>query len=167
MKTKDLNRSIDVALAKTGIIALVDEATGHQEVREEDELVKMFVGLINEAFVPWCLAIPVRFWKDLFRLLGVSVRREQPDELKGDIERVVDFVRRFVFDSLSAKTRHRVWMRKPRPKNESLCAALKAAGLDEIVDSGNRAFDYRVIAVGAFLTVARSMEEFEEMIKGV
>lgn len=58
------------SVAKVGIIALVDEATGYQHDRENDELQKILKAYISEELLPWQKRFPDIFYKELFRLNG-------------------------------------------------------------------------------------------------
>lgn len=58
------------AFAKVGIIALVDEATGYQHERENDELQKLLKAYISPELLPWQRKFPDIFYKELFRLNG-------------------------------------------------------------------------------------------------
>lgn len=58
------------SVAKVGIIALVDEATGYQYEREKDELQKILKAYISEELLPWQKRFPDIFYKELFRLNG-------------------------------------------------------------------------------------------------
>lgn len=58
------------SLAKVGIIALVDEATGYQHDREKDELQKILKAFISEELLPWQKRFPDIYYKELFRLNG-------------------------------------------------------------------------------------------------
>ncbi len=58
------------SVAKVGIIALVDEATGYQHERENDELQKILKAYISEELLPWQKRFPDIFYKELFRLNG-------------------------------------------------------------------------------------------------
>lgn len=58
------------SLAKVGIVALVDEATGYQHDREHDELQKILKAYISEELLPWQKRFPDIFYKELFRLNG-------------------------------------------------------------------------------------------------
>lgn len=54
--------------ATIGIIALVDEATGYQEVRDKNELQKILKAYISEELLPWTKRFPDEFYKEMFRL---------------------------------------------------------------------------------------------------
>jgi hypothetical protein len=68
------------AFAKVGIIALVDEATGYQDIRPRDELHRILEAYIAKELLPWTRRFPPEFYKELFRLRGwqwdpMSVKR--------------------------------------------------------------------------------------------
>lgn len=58
------------ALAKVGITALIDEATGYQYDREKDELQKILAAYISEDFLRWQMRFPRKFYEEIFRLYG-------------------------------------------------------------------------------------------------
>ncbi|WP_019913180.1 P63C domain-containing protein [Paenibacillus sp. HW567] len=58
------------SLAKIGILALIDEATGYQDVRERNELQKILKAYISEELLPWTKRFPDEFYKEIFRLNG-------------------------------------------------------------------------------------------------
>lgn len=58
------------SFAKVGIIALVDEATGYQEVRARDELHRILESYIAKELLPWTKRFPDEFYKEIFRLKG-------------------------------------------------------------------------------------------------
>lgn len=60
------------SLAKVGIIALVDEATGYQYDRERNELQKILKAYISEELLVWQKRFPDIFYKEIFRLNGWS-----------------------------------------------------------------------------------------------
>lgn len=68
------------SFAKIGIIALVDEATGFQEVRDKLALQKILEIYIAKELRPWVKTFPDSFYENLFRLKGwqykpLSVKR--------------------------------------------------------------------------------------------
>ena len=58
------------SLSKIGIIALVDEATGYQDIRNKDELEKLLAIYVRKEFLPWTKRFPDTFYEQLFRLKG-------------------------------------------------------------------------------------------------
>lgn len=67
-------------LADIGITALVDEATGYQEIRPKDELRRLLEAYVSPEFLPWTKRFPDEFYREMFRLRGwtydpLSVKR--------------------------------------------------------------------------------------------
>lgn len=56
------------SVAKVGIIALVDEATGYQYEREKDELQKVLSAYISDEILKWQLTFTNEFYKEVYRL---------------------------------------------------------------------------------------------------
>lgn len=58
------------AFAKVGIVALVDEATGYQEIRNREALQEILKRFISEELLEWVRTFPTEFYKQIFRLKG-------------------------------------------------------------------------------------------------
>jgi len=58
------------ALAQVGIVALVDEATGYQEVRDRQALQAILDKYLRQEFAAWAKRFPDDFYKEIFRLRG-------------------------------------------------------------------------------------------------
>ena len=56
------------SLATVGIIALVDEATGYQQIREENALAAILERLIARELNPWTRTFPFDFYEQICRL---------------------------------------------------------------------------------------------------
>lgn len=59
-------------LARVGIIALVDEATGYQEIRAKDALAKILEAFVDKELQAWVVTFPVDYYKEMFRLRGLD-----------------------------------------------------------------------------------------------
>jgi hypothetical protein len=57
-------------LATVGIIALVDEATGYQEVRDKKALQAILDRYLRKEFAVWAKRFPDEFYVEMFRLRG-------------------------------------------------------------------------------------------------
>ena len=57
-------------LATVGIVALVDEATGYERIREERSLAAILERFIAEELQPWTRTFPFEFYEEIFRLHG-------------------------------------------------------------------------------------------------
>jgi hypothetical protein len=60
------------SLAKTGIIALVDEATGYQDDRARDALAKILEAFVARELRKWVKTFPVDYYRELYRLKGLA-----------------------------------------------------------------------------------------------
>ena len=57
-------------LAELGIVALVDEATGYQSVRDKDALQAILDKYLQKEFAAWAKRFPDAFYREIFRLRG-------------------------------------------------------------------------------------------------
>ena len=57
-------------LARVGIVALVDEATGYQEIRDRQALRRVLEAYISKEWLPWTERFPLEFYQELYRLHG-------------------------------------------------------------------------------------------------
>ena len=82
--------------AKVGIIALVDEATGYQRIREERALATILEQLIAKNLNPWTITFPFEFYEQICRLRGwPSVNAIQRPSVIGK------YTNDFVYDRLA------------------------------------------------------------------
>jgi P63C domain len=64
-------------LARVGIIALVDEATGYQEVRTKKALAEILEAYIDKELRAWVQTFPDDFYRQIFRLRGLDYPRSR------------------------------------------------------------------------------------------
>lgn len=58
------------AFASVGIVALIDEATGYQGIRQKDALQAILDKYLTKERATWAKRFPDEFYKELFRLKG-------------------------------------------------------------------------------------------------
>ncbi|WP_247655492.1 P63C domain-containing protein [Hydrogenophaga aromaticivorans] len=63
---------IVLSLAKLGITALIDEATGYQEVRDRRALQALLDKYLRQEHAAWAKRFPDEFYREMFRLRGWS-----------------------------------------------------------------------------------------------
>ncbi len=61
---------LTLALADTGVTAMIDEATGYQDDRAKDALAKIFSSFLAKERQKWALTFPLDFYKEIYRLRG-------------------------------------------------------------------------------------------------
>lgn len=111
------------ALSTTGIIALVDEATGFQFQRARDALQEILNAYISAGLLKWTRVFPDEFYKELFRLRGLTydeVSSKRPPIIGKDTadyiyERlapnVLKELRRLTPRTKSGRLRHKLFQR--------------------------------------------------------
>lgn len=63
-------RVITSSLTRIGLIALIDEATGYQDVRDKNELQQILTAYILPEHRPWMQTIPPEFTSEIYRVYG-------------------------------------------------------------------------------------------------
>lgn len=63
-------------LGATGLVALIDEATGWQNLRPQDALAKILENYIAKDLRRWMRTFPVSFFRELCRMKGVPFRED-------------------------------------------------------------------------------------------
>lgn len=63
-------RVITSSLTRIGLIALIDEATGYQVLREKDELQQILSAYLLPEHRPWMQTIPDEFTSEIYRVYG-------------------------------------------------------------------------------------------------
>ncbi len=58
------------ALAKTGIVALVDEATGYEKVRPQNALQEYLALIVRKELAAWVKKFPDEFYENIYKLKG-------------------------------------------------------------------------------------------------
>lgn len=66
MKKPFSTSPVNLALADVGITALIDEATGYQYQRPQDELMKLFADCLDKRLAPWYRGFPSECGKTFF-----------------------------------------------------------------------------------------------------
>jgi hypothetical protein len=72
-KQRSVARAAEIlvrGLARIGIVALVDEATGYQETRARDELQRILQAYVHAELRPWIKMFPDEFFQEIYRLQG-------------------------------------------------------------------------------------------------
>lgn len=79
MHLADKAHIIVQAFAKTGVIAVIDEVTGYQKVRNREALQKILDKYLNQEQAAWAKRFPNEFYEEIFRLKGWKYN---PDTVK-------------------------------------------------------------------------------------
>jgi hypothetical protein len=97
------------ASAKVGIIALIDEVTGYQKIRQKRALELKLQAFIADDMQEWARMFPEQFWLELARLEGVRYSpRSRP-------LRWGKYVMVFVYDAIDADVGRELRKKNPNP----------------------------------------------------
>jgi hypothetical protein len=115
------------ACAKTGIEALIDEATGYQEVRAKRALQVKLQAFIAEDMQKWVKTFPDEFWQELARLEGIRYQaRHRP-------LRWGNYVLRFVYSAMDPDVARKLKEINPNPHyKNNLHQFLRDYGRDKL-----------------------------------
>lgn len=97
-------------LAEVGIVALVDEATGYQEVRDRQALQAILDTYLKKEFAAWAKRFPDEFYREIFRLRGwewMGMKKNRP-------QLVGKFTNSLVYDRLAPGIKNELQRRNPR-----------------------------------------------------
>jgi hypothetical protein len=145
-------------LAKIGIIALVDEATGYQEVRARDELQRILAFYIAAELRPWTKMFPDEFFEQIYRLQEWEYR-------PGTAKRtpyVGKLINRYIYEQLPPGVLDELRERNPvtetgrrRHKHFQYLTA----------DTGNQHLDRQISTVTTLMRISDDRAHFEELFE--
>lgn len=143
-------------LARIGIIALVDEATGYQEVRARDELARILAAYVSPELQPWLKRFPDEFFEQIYRLQrwefkpGTSKRNPYVGKL----------INKYVYDQLPPGV-----LDELRQKNPVLESGRRANKHHQFLTegTGNSHLDRQISTVTTLMRISDDKQHFEEL----
>jgi len=144
-------------LARVGIIALIDEATGYQADRERDELSRILEAYINEELRPWVRMFPHEFFKQIHRLQGWTYN-------EGDVRGpryVGKLINKYIYDRLPPGVLEEI--RKKNPAVNGRRKTQHHRWLTE--ETGVPHLDKQITAVTTLMAVSDDKPMFETLLK--
>jgi hypothetical protein len=103
------------SFAQVGIIALVDEATGYQEVRPRDALEKYLELIVRKELAVWTKKFPDEFYENIYKLKGWP----WPGMSKNRYSVVAQYTRDLVFERLAPGLLAKLEVKSPRNEKGS------------------------------------------------
>ena len=100
------------SVAKVGIIALVDEATGYQEDRAKDALAEILAKFLVEERQKWTRTFPLDFYKEIYRLRGWEFKpwtTKRPSV-------IASWTDNFVYDRIAPEITKELRKKNPKPE---------------------------------------------------
>lgn len=144
-------------LAKVGVIALVDEATGYQEVRDRLALQEILDKFLRKELAAWTKRFPDEFYKQIFRLRGwewkgMKVNRPQV---------VAKYTNDIVYDRLGPGVLHELQNKNPKD-SKGIRKARHHQWLTD--DVGHPALTRHIDLATNLMKAADSWESFKIML---
>lgn len=147
------------ALAKVGIIALVDEATGYQYDREKFELQKILKAYISEELLAWQKRFPDEFYREIFRLNDwpFTVAQIQRGERPGIIG---TWTKKYIYSALPKGVLPALLDKTPRNDKGKLKAHLHRSLTRE---QGIEHLNKQIISVVTLMNISDNWKQFEKL----
>lgn len=144
-------------LARVGIVALIDEATGYQEVRDRMALQAILDQFLRKELAAWAKRFPDEFYQQIFRLRdwqwkGMRVNRPQV---------VAKYTNDFVYERLAPGILDELQRRNPKDERGNRKAA-HHRWLTE--DVGDPVLAQHLYAVIGLMRVANDWDQFKAML---
>lgn len=142
-------------LAHVGIIALVDEATGYQDLRTQRELNELLEMYVQEELRPYLKKFPNEFFKQVYKIYGWQYK---PGSTKRTPQ-VGKFINEYIYKALPPNV---------LPKLQELNPVNKETGrrrwkhFQFMPDTGSEHLDKQIVKVTTLLEVADNKREFDE-----
>lgn len=145
-------------LARIGIVALVDEATGYQEIRARAELQRILEAYVVAELRPWIKMFPDDFFKEIYRLQGWEYR-------PGTSKRtpyVGKLVNKYVYEQLPPGVLDELRRLNPRT-NKGFRSHKHHQFLT--TDTGNVHLDRQIATVTTLMRISNNKQEFEDLFE--
>jgi hypothetical protein len=145
-------------LARVGIVALIDEATGFQETRARHELQRILEAYVQAELRPWMKMFPDEFFEEIYRLQDWEYR-------PGTSKRtpfVGKLVNKYVYDRLPPSVRDELCRLTPRTER-----GYRSHQHHQFLtaDTGNPHLDKQIATVTTLMRVSENRREFERLFE--
>lgn len=144
-------------LARVGIVALVDEATGYQDVRDRQALQALLDRFLRKELAAWAKRFPDEFYEHIYRLRNWnwSGRAKNPPQV------VAAYTKNFVYERLAPGILSELQARNPANDKGNRRAKHHQWLTDEI---GHPALAQHLHAVIVLMRVATSWDQLKAML---
>ncbi|MCC4907319.1 P63C domain-containing protein [Microbacterium sp. cx-59] len=144
------------ALAQVGITALVDEATGYQEVRARDELQQLLSKYVTETFRRWVSVFPNEFFRELYRLYGWDYKEGKTKHP----QYIGKFINEHIYKQLPEGVHAELERLNPRGASGHRS---RKHHQHLTVDTGIEHLDKQIVTVVTLLQVSEDIDQFRSL----
>ena len=147
------------SLAKLGITALVDEATGYQYDRERFELQKILNAYISDEIVKWQLTFTDDFYKQVYRLWGLPFI---PKYIKNKPQFIGNLTTKYIYEQLPDGVLDKIREKTGKTKAGNWKYKWHQNLTPEI---GREHLKKQIIEVTLLMEISQDKKQFEELFK--
>lgn len=147
-------------LAHVGIIALVDEATGYQEVRDRNELQLVLKKYISPQLLPWAMRFPHKFYEEMFRLRGWEYNAQSKQKkpmMAGKL------TRQLIYDKLPTGIVQELERKNPVDPETKRRKTHHHRWLT--IEVGDPHLERQIVAVTTLMSVSKNWRKFESLFR--
>lgn len=141
-------------LAHVGIIALVDEATGYQDIRTQRELNQILELYVQEELRPYLSKFPAEFFKQIYRLYGWQYK---PGSTKRTPQ-VGKFINKYIYQELPPNVLPK--LQELNPMTEKGWRRWKHTQF--LAETGNEHLDKQITAVTFIMKVSDDIRDYDD-----
>jgi hypothetical protein len=145
-------------LARVGVTALIDEATGYQEIRARNELQRILDAYIQTELRPWVRMFPDEFFQQIYRLQGWDYK-------PGTSKRtpyVGHLVNKYIYDQLPPGVLDELRAKNPRNANGN-----RSRKHHQLLtaDTGIPHLDKQILTVTTLMRISDDKAMFESLFE--
>lgn len=145
-------------IARVGMTALIDEATGYQNVRAKFELQAILEAYVQAELMPWVKKFPDEFFREIYRLHGWDYRpgtsRRTPY--------VGKLVNKYVYEQLPPGVLEQLQLMNPRNENGNRA---RKHHQHLTADTGNPHLDKQISTVTTLMRISDNLAQFETLFE--
>jgi hypothetical protein len=149
------------ALAKVGITALIDEATGYQYDRDTQELQKLLEAYISKDLMKWQKRFPSVYYKEIFRLHGWSY--DPNSKLRPQY--IGKFTNKYVYDLFPHEVVEDIKKKNPSIKSENKSFRKNRHHQYLTTDIGVPQLDNHISKLLGVMKLSKDVKQFEDHFK--
>lgn len=149
------------SFAKTGIIALVDEATGYQYDREKDALQKIMKAIVSDEILTYQKQFHLSFYKEIYRLWGIPFTEKN---IKKKPQFIGHLTNKYVYSNFPAGT---IVLQKLKSKTPRTKGGNRKYKFHQSLtkDKGREILKKTLYTVEALASISKNKKQFNRLIK--
>jgi hypothetical protein len=146
------------SLAKVGITALIDEATGYQEDRESQALQKLLEQYIAKDLMQWQKRFPNTYYKEIFKLHNWEYNAQS--NLRPAM--IGKFTNKYVYDLFPKEVMDEIRNKNPMVKSENTSFRRNRIHQYLTTNIGLPQLDNHITRLITIMRISKTVEQFEE-----